>query len=148
MTIAAKQVNTFSAIYGTRRFITIFTKDRHWTLSYESSPHPMMLIYWRYEYCLGAHHTAVRNYFKFFVSKYSPYLKEKKMKWKQYILTLKPRGNYMYHLLLKSVTLHFTHRVYLRVSYDTQVKQRLFRRIWGSHGGAYENVCLLGCSAV
>jgi peptidyl-tRNA hydrolase len=39
---------------------------------------------------------------------------------------LKTSGNYMYHLLVRSITLHFTHRVYVWVSYVSQNKQRLF----------------------
>jgi hypothetical protein len=35
-------------------------------------------------------------------------------------------GNYMLHLISQSVTLHFAHRVYSCVSYDSQIKQRLF----------------------
>jgi hypothetical protein len=37
-----------------------------------------------------------------------------------------PSGNYMYHPLWQSVILHFAHRVYLCVSYDSQNKQLLF----------------------
>jgi hypothetical protein len=39
---------------------------------------------------------------------------------------LKPSSDYTYHLIPRTATLHFTHRVYLRVSYDSHNKQRLF----------------------
>jgi hypothetical protein len=40
--------------------------------------------------------------------------------------SLKHSGSYMCRLLLHSINLHFAHRVYLWVSYDSQDKQRLF----------------------
>jgi hypothetical protein len=43
-----------------------------------------------------------------------------------YINPLKPSGNCMYHLLKQSVTLHFAHRVYLCVFYNSHNKQQLF----------------------
>jgi hypothetical protein len=39
------------------------------------------------------------------------------------ISPLKPGGKYTYHLFQHSVTLQFGHRIYLRVSYDSQSKQ-------------------------
>jgi hypothetical protein len=35
-------------------------------------------------------------------------------------------GNYTYHLVLQSITLHFAHRAYLWVSYDSQNKKLFF----------------------
>jgi hypothetical protein len=40
--------------------------------------------------------------------------------------TSKLSGNYMYHVLQQPITLHFAHRMYLWVLYDCQSKQWLF----------------------
>jgi hypothetical protein len=44
--------------------------------------------------------------------------------WMWLLSLLKPSGYYMYHLLQQSVTLHFSRRVYLWVSYDSQYTHR------------------------
>jgi hypothetical protein len=53
-------------------------------------------------------------------------IKEKGLEDVIWILTLKPNGKYMYHLLHQSIILRFAHKACLSISYEFQSKQRLF----------------------
>jgi hypothetical protein len=74
------------------------------------------------------------------------------------ISPVNPNGNYMYHLLQQPIPLTFV-LGFVWFSLQTaiislnSVNQLFFVMvkfcgIWGSHGGEYEDGCLLGCSAV